>query len=190
MTLYKDYEDWWRNGQHGYSSASREYAKEIWADLEETIMAKREDWERLLIFECKKERENFISYLRDFTAYLEEFGLVEIAGVNFHKWVLDRRLGRDKKSEVKALNTWERVLVFFRGSPLGEPITRGEYMRLQTGEASSSYIRLDEYRGLLTRAGYVQTVKRGVYIVVKKIPKEGLTYRGLRRSLGKQKDFQ
>lgn len=90
--LYKDFEDYWRNGKHGFSSAGREYVIEIWNDLEPTIMANREDWEQLLIHETKKSREDFIRYLRLMSEYLKEFDLEKVAGIKFHRWILDKIL--------------------------------------------------------------------------------------------------
>jgi hypothetical protein len=51
MKIYKDFNDWWANGNHGWSSASIDYAKEIWADLEPTINASRDDYENLMLTE-------------------------------------------------------------------------------------------------------------------------------------------
>jgi len=75
------------------------------------------------------------------------------------------------------MNKWRRVITFFRCFGIGEPITRKEYMeRLK----ESRYTLLDEYRALLEKAGYVKTVKPGVYAVVK-VPNVELVYRQLRR---------
>jgi len=88
--VYIDYSDYWRHGNHGFSSAGRDIVEAYWKDLEPTILANRTDWEELLIHECNQERENFIKYLRLFHDYLDEFKLEEVAGVKFCKWTLDQ----------------------------------------------------------------------------------------------------
>jgi len=94
--LYKDFNDYWRNGQHGCSSCSRDVAEETWKDLEETIMASRGDWEQLLVEDCKRQKEQYLQDLRDMHEYLKEFDLEKVAGIKFHRWLLDKRLGRGR----------------------------------------------------------------------------------------------
>jgi len=84
--IYKDYEDYWRNGNHGYSSFSRDIVEDTWKDLEPTILANRTDWEEFLIEECRDQRRILIRCLQYWQDYLEEFNLEKVAGVSFHKW--------------------------------------------------------------------------------------------------------
>lgn len=101
MPLYRDFDDWWTNGQHGFSSASRDIAESLWADLEPTVLAGRGDWENLLIEESRKDREHLINWLRGFSEYLETFKLEEVAGIGFYRWFADQRVKRYKeKTEI------------------------------------------------------------------------------------------
>jgi hypothetical protein len=94
MKIYKDFNDWWANGNHGWSSASIDYAKEIWADLEPTINASRDDYENLMLTEIKQMHDRYIENLRDSYAYIKEHNVEEKTGVKFFKWLLDRKMGR------------------------------------------------------------------------------------------------
>ena len=92
--LYKNFEDYWRNGKHGCSSCSRDIVEDTWKDLEPTILANRGDWENLLIEECNEQKRHYISSLVEMREYLKEFDLEKVAGIGFFKWLLDKKLGR------------------------------------------------------------------------------------------------
>ena len=92
--LYKNWEDYWSNGKHGFSSCCRDLAKETWDDFEPTISATRNDWENLLIHESIELRKRYIQDIRDMHEYLTEFNLESVAGVKFFRWLLDKKLGR------------------------------------------------------------------------------------------------
>lgn len=97
--IYKDYEDYWRNGNHGCSSYSRDIVEATWKDLEATILANRGDYERLLVEESRHSYERFIKYFRLMHQYLDEFGLEEVAGVKFGKWMLGKALKEEDGKE-------------------------------------------------------------------------------------------
>ena len=92
--IYKDFNDWWSHGKHGYSSASRDIAEEIWADFEPTINASRDDYAALMLQEAKEQRERYIEHLRDVSSYVDEHNLEAVVGINLYRWILNRRLRR------------------------------------------------------------------------------------------------
>lgn len=98
--IYKDFEDWWRNGNHGCSSASRDVAEEIWADFEPTILATRDDYTTLMLREVQEMHERYVEQLRDVSAYVMENNLEAVVGTKLYKWILDRRMGRTPKKNV------------------------------------------------------------------------------------------
>ena len=94
--IYKDFNDWWSHGKHGYSSASRDIAEEIWADFEPTINASRDDYAALMLQEAREQKERYVEHLREVSSYVEEHNLEAVVGVNLYRWMLDRRLGRKR----------------------------------------------------------------------------------------------
>ena len=87
--IYKNFEDWWCSGKHGFTSYSREYAKEIWEDLEPTILAQRSDWEEVLRRDSLKLQEKYIKQLQNVYAYLKAYDLEKHAGIKFFRWLLE-----------------------------------------------------------------------------------------------------
>jgi len=47
--IYRDWDHWWANGRHGFTSASRELVRRIWQDLEPTIQASRDDYKKAYV---------------------------------------------------------------------------------------------------------------------------------------------
>lgn len=98
--IYLDWNDYWRNGNHGHTSHYQKYAKEIWDDFEPTINANRSDLDRQVL-EINKEREEYkLKFDRRFLEYLDEFKVEEYTGVKFFRWFLDKeRKEREEKNE-------------------------------------------------------------------------------------------
>ena len=93
MTIYRDFNHWWREGNHGYSSASREDAEEIWKDLEPTILASRDDYKNAfveLMNEHNKRRADLTDALLE---YIEKFMPPTAPG--FWRWYLDSEVKRE-----------------------------------------------------------------------------------------------
>jgi hypothetical protein len=93
--IYKDWDDWWRNGDHGCSSASRDFARQIWDDLEPTITANRSDWESVLRQDAMALHDKYTKKLRNVHNYLTQFDLEKHAPVKFFRWLLDEFDWRD-----------------------------------------------------------------------------------------------
>jgi len=54
MKIYRDFDDYWQNGDHGWSSASIDIAKEEWERFAPTINASRDDYKNLYLSLCKE----------------------------------------------------------------------------------------------------------------------------------------
>jgi len=77
--VYKDFDDYWRHGNHGCSSGFRDIAKDIWDEFWPTINASRSDWEKVLIEECLDQRMHHLELLQNVYAYLKKFDSSEYA---------------------------------------------------------------------------------------------------------------
>ena len=99
--IYKNYNDYWRNGKHGFSSAGRDIVQRIWEDLEPTILANRTDYEKMLVNDCIEQAEFTIKLRSHMFAYLKEFNLEKVAGIGIWRWMLDRTLQDKKVKKVK-----------------------------------------------------------------------------------------
>lgn len=71
--IYLDFNDWWSNGNHGWSSTGKEDAKEIWDDLEPTINAKRDDYENTFIALCNEMKAWRPQVTKALLDYVEKF---------------------------------------------------------------------------------------------------------------------
>lgn len=99
--IYLDWEDYWRNGEHGHTSHYREYAKEIWDDFEPTINANRSDLDRQMIELHNQRAEYTFKFDRRFLEYLKEFNVEEFTGVKFFRWFLDKEREEAKEKRSK-----------------------------------------------------------------------------------------
>lgn len=86
MKIYKNFDDYWANGNHGCSSFNKDIAKEIWDDFEPTIKASRTDYENLLIEEALEQKRSYIEQINALHDYLKEFKVEEYTGVKFFRW--------------------------------------------------------------------------------------------------------
>lgn len=76
----------------------------------------------------------------------------------------------------KPENRWQALVDIFNTKKAGKIFTRNEVqMYVDYTVDRLSYERMDEYRCILTRAGFLAQVEPGVYRKIKKIP-EKLTY--------------
>lgn len=90
MKIYRNWEHYWREGVHGFSSASREEAKAIWDDIEPTIMASRDDYKNTfvqLMTEYTERRKDITDALLE---YIDKFS--KDRAPKFFRWYLDNKL--------------------------------------------------------------------------------------------------
>lgn len=86
--IYRDFNHWWSEGKHGYTSASREYAKEIWDDLEETMKASADDAKLAylaLATERAEDRSKLVNALFDYIKAHAQPGQPK-----FWRWYMER----------------------------------------------------------------------------------------------------
>jgi len=88
--IYRDFQDYWQHGNHGFSSCSIEYAKDTWKDFEPTINANRDEYVNAILDTYEKDRKIAIEQMVMVMDYLREFKLEEVAGVKFYRWWMDR----------------------------------------------------------------------------------------------------
>jgi len=93
--IYRNFKHWFTTSTvHGFSSASRDFAEELWNDFEPTINANLDDHKRAYIELCNK-RAKRDSELLD--ALLEYIKIIEgTEKTHFWKWRLDREMKRVK----------------------------------------------------------------------------------------------
>lgn len=86
--IYRSWEDYWQNGNHGFSSASRECAKEIWDDFEPTIKATLDDHKKAYIVLTNEQ----LAFRGEcFSAALDYIELYKKPDApKFWRWLLDR----------------------------------------------------------------------------------------------------
>lgn len=92
--VYLDFNDWWRHGKHGYSSASYEDAKEIWDDLEPTIQASRDDYKNAFVQMTNEYMARRKDVLDVIFEYIDQFVDKNVAP-KFWRWYLDRETKND-----------------------------------------------------------------------------------------------
>lgn len=71
--IYRDFDHWWQQGKHPWSSASYEIAKKIWDDLEPTIQASRDDYKDSFVALAKEVAEDRSIHVQMLLRYIEEF---------------------------------------------------------------------------------------------------------------------
>lgn len=85
--IYRDWEHYWREGKHGYSSAGREDAKQIWDDLAPTIEASRDDYKNAFVKMANEMNERRSEVLDHALKYIEQFAKPDAP--KFWRWYLD-----------------------------------------------------------------------------------------------------
>ena len=86
--IFRDWEHFWREGNHGYSSASREDAKELWDLFEPTINATKDDYKKAYLQLCKEKMEVKSEMQDAMLSYIEKFA--KPGSPTFWRWWLDQ----------------------------------------------------------------------------------------------------
>lgn len=69
--IYRDFDHYWTQGDHGWSSASLDIAKEEWDRFEPTITASRDDYKQMYVELCKEVADGRSMYLEALREYIE-----------------------------------------------------------------------------------------------------------------------
>lgn len=99
--IYRDFDHWWREGKHGWSSASREYAIEIWNDLEETINASRDDYKNAMVDATIEQLKFRVEAFDAALKYIEQYSKPDAP--KFWRWFLDKSRKNATKRNRKSL---------------------------------------------------------------------------------------
>lgn len=122
--IYKDFNDWWSHGNHGYSSASRDIARAIWEDFEPTINATRDEYTELMLFEVKEMHDRYVEHLHDVGSYVKEHNLEAVTGIKLFRWILDRKTGRTPRKQPAFYSYKGRSYSVLREVQMKHPTTR------------------------------------------------------------------
>ena len=85
--IYRDFDNWWAEGKHEFSSASYDWAKELWDDLEPTITASRDDYKNSYIQLMKEQVKRRTDLTDALLKYIEIHKNPEEQG--FWRWWMD-----------------------------------------------------------------------------------------------------
>lgn len=88
--IYRDFNHWWCEGDHGYSSASRDHVKTIWDDLEPTILASRDEYKETYVEMMKEVAKGRSEHLDALLEYIELFKKDDAP--KFYRWWIDQVL--------------------------------------------------------------------------------------------------
>lgn len=86
--IYRDFNDWWANGKHGWSSVSIDIARETWDDFAPTIEASRDEYKNAFIELMKQQANNKSVMLHHMLEYIQKFKKDDAP--NFMKWWSDQ----------------------------------------------------------------------------------------------------
>ena len=72
--IYKNFKDYWRNGKHGCSNCNREYARQIWDDIEPSLLSTRDEAIRILCEQIYEKEQRHKTMVHEMLTYLSEIG--------------------------------------------------------------------------------------------------------------------
>lgn len=85
--IYRDFNDYFSHGNHGMSSCSRDWIKEIWDDLEPTIKASQDDYKKAYVLLMQEQTERKSDVLDAALIYISKF--TKKSSPSFWRWYLD-----------------------------------------------------------------------------------------------------
>lgn len=94
--IYRNFDHYWSEGNHGFSSFSKDLARETWEDFETTINATRDDYKKAYI-ELMNEKANTQSDLVNAMLTYVKLHCVEGAP-KFWKWYLEQELKNEEST--------------------------------------------------------------------------------------------
>ncbi len=95
--IYRDFDHWWREGNHGWTSASYEIAQATWEDFEPTITASRDEYKEMyvqLAIQVAKDRAEYSDAMREYMDLFTKEG-----SPKFARWWLDQMNAKFKKED-------------------------------------------------------------------------------------------
>ena len=86
IKIYRDFNDYFSNGKHGYSSASRDIVKEIWDDIYPTIEASQNDYKKAYLALMTEESRRRVKLTDALLRYIDEAQKKHTDLEGFWKW--------------------------------------------------------------------------------------------------------
>lgn len=92
--IYRDFNHYWTEGDHGWSSASKDLAEEEWKRFEPTITASRDDYKNAYNELCIKKAKQKCDIVDHLLKYIEIFS--KEGSPKFFRWWLDQVNNNEK----------------------------------------------------------------------------------------------
>jgi len=93
--IYRDWDHYWQEGNHGFSSYSRDIAEETWKDFETTITASRDDYKNAYVELMNEEVKRLCDLTDALLDYIDNYS--KDGAPKFFKWWSDRMMKELKK---------------------------------------------------------------------------------------------
>lgn len=91
--IFRNFNHWWGNSKAlGLTSASLDWGKEIWEELEPTIEATLDDYKKAYIELMEERTAKNSELVNEMLTYIKEFKQPDAP--KFWKWYLDRKTGK------------------------------------------------------------------------------------------------
>lgn len=91
--IYRDFDHYWTEGDHPWSSASYDIAKEEWERFAPTIHASLDDYKEMYIELCNEQANAKSDLITAMMEYIDIF--VPENAPNFFKWWTDQVIKKD-----------------------------------------------------------------------------------------------
>lgn len=88
MKIYRDFDHYWSEGDHPWSSASRDIAREEWDRFEPTINATRDDYKKMYVELCIRKANEKSELIDALFQYIETFTIKD--SPKFFRWWSDQ----------------------------------------------------------------------------------------------------
>lgn len=95
--IYRSWEHYWSEGDHGWTSVSRDIAKKEWDRFEETILASQDDYKKMYLALCKEEVEFRSQHVEAMHEYIKLFTKEDAP--KFPRWWSERVMEESSELE-------------------------------------------------------------------------------------------
>lgn len=94
-TIFRDFDHFWQEGHHGWTSASRNIAKAQWDLFEPTILASRDEYKNAYVALMNEKAEDNSDYITALLDYIDLFKKEDAP--KFFKWWSSRVFKEDNE---------------------------------------------------------------------------------------------
>ena len=85
--IYNNFNEWYSKGNHGCSSASRDWLEDIWNDLQPTIHANENSLKEELRNRIKEFEQRKVEHFKACKAFMDKYSKEDAP--KFHRWWMD-----------------------------------------------------------------------------------------------------